>query len=156
MPLQPAPFSIHNTQIMTEPMPFPPTMVPSFRIESITFTRLRGLSTLKKSCGFNPNYAIEVHIKHSWWLRCSFLEEQQHCQSCTTGNFSWWLLPAEEWQWEDLYRQSLWWFFSRKQKHLDRIIVLFAKLKAKATKDSWTGWLLHVKYRLSMCRVAIV
>jgi len=45
-------------------MPFQSTMVPSFWIESITFTRFRGLSTLEKSCGFNSNYAryiLNIH-----------------------------------------------------------------------------------------------
>jgi len=43
------------------------------------------------------------HWSNSRRLRCSCLQEQQYCRSCTTGNFqSLLVLPAQEWQRDDL------------------------------------------------------
>ena len=93
----------------------------------ITFTKLHDLSTSGKSCKFNPVNLPEVHNKYSRWIRCSFFEEQEKllvATSCRRVAVIW------------LHRQ---WCFhvstpSGKAKHFDRLIVLFAKLKAKATK----------------------
>ena len=85
----------------------PITMATSFRIEST----VRGHHVYKAS--WSPYIGEELPVqcevnKHSRRLRCSCPQEQQHCRSCTTGNFqSLLVLPAQEWQRDDLYRQ--WW-----------------------------------------------
>ena len=48
----------------------------------ITFTQSHvvSLATSEKSCRFNSSYAMSIYSRR---LRYSFLEDQQHCRSCT-------------------------------------------------------------------------
>ena len=116
----------------------------------ITFTKLHDLSTSGKSCKFNPVNLPEVHNKYSRWIRCSFFEEQEKllvATSCRRVAVIW------------LHRQ---WCFhvstpSGKAKHFDRLIVLFAKLKAKATKlTQKIHWLVTPPNMLSTCSYNIL
>ena len=66
----------------------------------------------------------------------AFLKNKRNC---------WWLLPVEEWQSDDciISGVSMCLHLQREAKHFDRLIILFGKLKAKATKltkDSLTGY----------------
>jgi len=68
----------------------------------------------------------------------AFLKNKRNFQS-----LSWWLLPAEEWQSDDCIVSGGSVCLQGEAKQLDRLIVLFAKLKAKTTKltkDSLTGY----------------
>ena len=128
--------SLHNR------MPFQITMATSFRIEST----VRGHHVYKASwspyIGEELPVQCEVNNIHDDF---AVAVEQQYCRSCTMGNFqSLLVLPAQEWQRDDLYivnsdrRRSevdgkglvvpCVYIFKGKQKHLERLINLFAKL----------------------------
>ena len=82
----------------------PITMATSFRIEST----VRGHHVYKASwspyIGEKLPVQCEVNNIHDDFAVAVL--KQQHCRSCTTGNFqSLLVLPAQEWQRDDLYRQ---------------------------------------------------
>ena len=92
--------SLHNG------MPFQITMATSFRIEST----VRGHHVYKASwspyIGEELPVQCEVNNIHDDFAVAQCPQEQQYCRSCTTGNFqSLLVLPAQEWQRDDLYRQ---------------------------------------------------